>query len=103
MASIYSDPEPTAAEVQAKFVMMKTIMKKLTAKEPQPLTPEERALAVTCMQRRLAGSSLTSHDAPTTSFIFGPILLLLMLVFFMYRKPIQKYFSGSSSAKPSYG
>merc|ERR1711964_686113 len=55
------------------------------------------------LDRRLAGCPATDHDAPSTGFIFVPLMVILMLVLFMYRKPIQNYFSGSSSAKPSYG
>merc|ERR1711964_182258 len=56
------------------------------------------------LPRRLAGCSvLSDHDAPSDFFILAPLLLILMLVFFMYRKPIQNYFSGSSPAKPSHG
>merc|ERR1711964_599333 len=52
--------------------------------------------------RRLAACSVMSdHDA--NLFVFAPFLLILMLVFYMYRKPIQNYFSESRSAKPSSG
>merc|ERR1711964_550997 len=50
--------------------------------------------------RRLA--ALGSGQSSAASFL-APLLLILMLVLFMYRKPIQNYFSGSNSAKPSYG
>merc|ERR1711964_697088 len=51
--------------------------------------------------RRLAGSSLcTDEDAPHGMFIFVPILMILMLVLFMYRKPVLNYLSGK--ATPSY-
>merc|ERR1712098_66282 len=50
--------------------------------------------------RRLAGCS--DHDAPSDWLIFAPILLILMLVFFIHRRRIQSYFSGAAM-KPSYG
>merc|ERR1711964_526499 len=47
-------------------------------------------------RRRLdANSVMSDHDAPCGAFIFVPILLILMLVFFMHRRRIQDYFSGA--------
>merc|ERR1711964_388031 len=54
-------------------------------------------------KRRLAASSVISdHDAPS-DWLLAPLLLILILVFFMYRKPIQEFLSGSNSQKTSYG
>merc|ERR1711964_520339 len=46
-------------------------------------------------QRRLA--SLTDQGASSSFSIPPLILLILMLVLFMYRKPIQRYFAGKAS------
>merc|ERR1711964_201580 len=49
--------------------------------------------------RRLVGSALcTDEDVPHGMFIFAPILLILMLVLFMYRKPVQAFFADKASA-----
>merc|ERR1711964_503547 len=54
-------------------------------------------------KRRLAASSVISnHDAPS-DWLLAPLLFILMLVLFMYRKPIQEFLSGSNSVKTSYG
>merc|ERR1711964_194634 len=89
------------------------------AKAYDLLSPEEKALAdariasdpqgtftatgrrIGGYVRRLVGSSLcTDEDAPHGMFIFVPILMILMLVLFMYRKPVLNYLSGK--ATPSY-
>jgi len=58
-------------------------------------------------RRRLAGCGLSNdHEAPHGLFILAPILMILMMVYFMYRKPlveIKNYLSGSRSEKPSSG
>merc|ERR1711964_463054 len=52
--------------------------------------------------RRLAGCSvLSDHDAPSDWFLFAPILLILMLVFFIHRRRVHHYFSNAVE-KPSY-
>merc|ERR1711964_865228 len=51
-------------------------------------------------KRRLAASSLpVDEGAPNSAFIFAPILLILMLIFFMHRRRVQAFFS--ESEKPS--
>merc|ERR1711964_925657 len=55
------------------------------------------------MNRRLAACSVISdHDTPS-DLLLAPLLFILILVLFMYRKPIQEFLSGSNSAKTSYG
>merc|ERR1712098_721220 len=52
-------------------------------------------------RRRLDESSLCrDHDVPLP-FILAPLFIILMLVLFMYRKPVQRFLYGVG--KPSYG
>merc|ERR1711964_562649 len=52
--------------------------------------------------RRLAASSPTDA-APSEMLILAPLLFILMLVLFMYRKPIQRYFSEKASLPSNEG
>merc|ERR1711964_74654 len=54
-------------------------------------------------RRRLTAPSLPTDTAPSAVFILAPLLIILMLVVFMYRKPIQRYFSGKALAPSSKG
>merc|ERR1711964_652563 len=51
------------------------------------------------VQRRLVESSICKDGdhAPHDLFILAPLLMILMLVFFMYRKPVRNYLSGKKS------
>merc|ERR1711964_177523 len=51
--------------------------------------------------RRLASCS-ADQSAPSDMLLI-PLLLILMMVFFMYRKPIQEFFTRSNSGKTTYG
>merc|ERR1711964_769282 len=52
-------------------------------------------------RRRLAGCELSNDvDAPHGMFLLVPLLMILMLVFFLYRKPIRNRFT--TSQKPFF-
>merc|ERR1711964_174269 len=55
-------------------------------------------LGDTTLQRRLTASPLRVEEeaSPWVSFL-APLLLILMLVLFMYRKPVQHFFAGNAS------
>merc|ERR1711964_55892 len=91
---------PSKAQVE-KFntALKKNAQAAVSREATDPTTEFQKAWG-----RRLVGCGLSNdHDAPHGLFILAPILMIMMLVFFMYRNPIQKYFSGSNSAKPSQG
>merc|ERR1711964_174655 len=50
-------------------------------------------------RRSVASSLPVDEGAPNSAFVFAPIFLILMLVFFMHRRRIQAFFS--ESEKPS--
>merc|ERR1711964_480090 len=92
--------KPSKAQIE-KFntVLEKNAQAAVSRDATDPTTEFQKAWG-----RRLVGCGLSNdHDAPHGLFILAPILMILMMVFFMYRKPIQNSFSGSRSAKPSYG
>merc|ERR1711964_624431 len=94
---------------QTLIAQMSAILTKLRAGKFSELTPGEQAVASEIAKysgvnrRRLPVCSvLSDHDTPSGSgMILAPLIFVLILVFFMYRKPIQEFFG--SSKKPSYG
>merc|ERR1711900_123487 len=53
--------------------------------------------------RRLAGCEISNdQDASHGIFILAPILMILMLVLFMYRRPLQRLFSNVAEKSSRY-
>merc|ERR1711964_6459 len=76
----------------------------LTVTAPSTLHPADAAVLNAhrdrgALVRRLVDSSICKDGdhAPHDLFILAPLLMILMMVFFMYRKPVRNYLSGKTS------